>query len=105
MQLKPLTWLSFFVFLAVNSNGEEGECFAPAIGMETGAILDSQMTASSEHDFAKVPFARLNANISAWCPTGDIELTEWVQIDLGRLYRVCAVATQGNPGGNKDYLK
>ena len=56
------------------------ECFAPAIGMETGAILDSQMTASSEHDFAKVPFARLNANISAWCPTGDIELTEWVQV-------------------------
>lgn len=27
------------------------------------------------------------------------------QIDLGRLYRVCAVATQGNPFGNKDYLK
>ena len=26
-------------------------------------------------------------------------------MDLGRLYRVCGVATQGNPGGNKDYLK
>lgn len=103
MQLKPLTWL-VFVYLAVNSNGEERECFAPAIGMETGAILDSQMTASSENDFNKVPFARLNAN-RVWCPTGDIELTEWIQIDLGRLYRVCAVATQGNPGGNKDYLK
>ena len=28
-----------------------------------------------------------------------------LQIDLGRLYRVCGLATQGNPGGNKDYLK
>ena len=55
------------------------ECFAPAIGMETGAILDSQMTASSENDFNKVSFARLNAN-RVWCPTGDIELTEWIQV-------------------------
>ena len=28
-----------------------------------------------------------------------------MQIDLGRLYRVCAVATQGFPGGNKHYVK
>ena len=27
------------------------------------------------------------------------------QIDLGRLYRICAVATQGNSGGRHDYLK
>ncbi|KAJ7381895.1 hypothetical protein OS493_038426, partial [Desmophyllum pertusum] len=26
-------------------------------------------------------------------------------IDLGRLYRICAVATQGNPSGRYDHLK
>ena len=29
----------------------------------------------------------------------------WLQIDLGSLHLVCAVATQGNPGGNRDYVR
>ncbi|KAM7441313.1 hypothetical protein ABFA07_009604 [Porites harrisoni] len=47
--------------------------------------------------------ARLHGRF-AWCPLID-GYGEYIQIDLGRLYRVSAVATQGNPAGNKYYLK
>lgn len=36
---------------------------------------------------------------------GDLLLIFLPQVDLGSLHLVCAVATQGNPGGNRDYVK
>lgn len=35
----------------------------------------------------------------------DLLLIFLPQVDLGSLHLVCAVATQGNPGGNRDYVK
>ena len=40
-----------------------------------------------------------------WIIVNNFLIAQLPQIDLGRLFRVSAVATQGNPAGNKYYLK
>ncbi|KAJ7380920.1 hypothetical protein OS493_004505 [Desmophyllum pertusum] len=72
------------------------------LGMENGTIPDENITASSSAGPAPPYLARLN-DLSAWC-TGKAEDC-FLQIDLGSLHLLCAVATQGNPGGNRDYVK
>ena len=76
-----------------------------ALGMESGAISDSQITASSEYDIHHGPKrARLytpdwtipgiGLGPGAWCrlPT---DLSPWLQVDLGKVTPVTHVATQG----------
>ena len=50
------------------------ECTAPAIGIETGGILNSQMTAST----GNASLARLNGRF-AWCPLID-GYGEYIQV-------------------------
>ena len=50
------------------------ECTAPAIGIETGDILNSQMTAST----GNASLARLNGRF-AWCPLID-GYGEYIQV-------------------------
>ena len=72
-----------------------------ALGMESGAIADSQITASSVfnvyHDTKR---ARLHTKETsayargAWsCLTND--LNQWLQVDFGKTTSVTHVATQG----------
>ena len=68
--------------------------------MESGAIPDSQLTASSEWDIRHSPKqARLHTKETAnrkgaWaCLTND--LNQWLQVDLGKITAVTHVATQG----------
>lgn len=65
--------------------------------MESGLIPDSDITASST-DFRnnKHPrYARLGSG-DGWRPDSAAAVNSYLQIDLGRAYYVCAVATQGN---------
>ena len=62
-----------------------GNCSRP-LGMESGAISDSQVTASSEHrsfwgGLWKASFARLNkqGKINAWMPETDSS-NEYIQV-------------------------
>ncbi|CAH3187471.1 unnamed protein product [Porites evermanni] len=98
IRFRPLTW-NVHISMRVEIYGCTQECTAPAIGIETGSILNAQMTSST----GNASLARLNGRF-AWCPLID-GYGEYIQIDLERLYRVCAVATQGFPGGNKHYVK
>ena len=41
---------------------------------------------------------------NAWIPGTNNDNNDFLQIDLGSLYFVCGVATQGNPNGN-DWTK
>ncbi|XP_048588072.1 lactadherin [Nematostella vectensis] len=75
------------------------DCQEKALGMESGAIGDSAITASSiNHDLNYVPrYARLNAPSSAnngWI-AGPKAADEYLQVDLGRVVAVTKVATQG----------
>jgi len=95
----------FIVGPALEIYPESDTCDNP-LGMADHVIPDSAITASSSIEEAVGPrFARLHNEErgGGWCPFGDIDKNtyEWLQIDLGRLTVVTAVATQGRyPWGN-----
>ncbi|XP_020613619.1 retinoschisin-like [Orbicella faveolata] len=72
-----------------------------AIGMESGAIVDSQITASSEWNVYSSPKrARLyiketdSYSWGAWSSLAK-DANQWLQVDLGKITPVTHVATQG----------
>ena len=59
--------------------------------MENSNIPDSRITSSASTDLDHQPYhARLNEP-SSWCTSSQT----FLQIDLGRTYKVTAIATQG----------
>ena len=62
-------------------------------------IPDSRITASTYFDSRYYPFyGRLNGNrglYRAWCSTNKDDRTDYLQVDLGSVQDICAVATQG----------
>ena len=77
-----------------------------ALGMGSGDIKDSQVTASSEFTSAVGPaMARLGSEAGggAWCPRGmvsrDEEQRQWIEINIGHKVRVTAISVQGRWAG------
>jgi len=70
---------------------------APA-GLESGAVGDSQLTASSVFQTPVSPahFARLNNAGGSWAPATN-NITEWWKIDFGSIVTVKGISTQGSP--------
>ena len=73
-----------------------------ALGMESGTIADSQITASSEYDDkhsskrARLYTKKLGTYIATggWAPwTSD--LNQWIEVDVGKITTVTHIATQG----------
>ena len=69
-----------------------------AIGVANHSKVDhSKLKASSEFgksvDYLTVKYGRLNGP-KAWCPSKK-EGQSWLEIDLGAVYHICGVATQG----------
>ena len=65
--------------------------------MDTNKIPDNRMTASSSYRMAELPhYGRLNETRQngAWCPKSTNN-SEYLQVDMGVVYDVCAVVTQG----------
>jgi len=61
-------------------------------------IPDARMTASTYFSNYYYPYyGRLNENrgAGAWCTETTTERTDYLQVDMGALHSVCAVATQG----------
>ena len=73
------------------------------VGMESGAISDFQISASSQKaESYAANGARLNAKMSrvrqgGWSPVTD-DLNQWLQVDLGSYTKVTRLATQGRDG-------
>ena len=71
--------------------------------MESGAISDNQISASSQRDDNYAPHrGRLNMKMSGikqggWAPL-QTDLNPWLQVKLGSYFRVTRVATQGRDG-------
>ncbi|XP_078352588.1 uncharacterized protein LOC144637397 isoform X1 [Oculina patagonica] len=78
------------------------DCIAP-VGMESGSIFDTQISASSQQDDNLGPQrGRLNMKIigikqGGWAPLQS-DLNQWLQVNLGSNFRVTRVATQGRDG-------
>ncbi|KRZ70074.1 Discoidin domain-containing receptor 2 [Trichinella papuae] len=87
-----------------------GGCY-DALGMESGAILDQDISASSSFDEASVgaQYARIRTDNAggAWCPRTQIDETqyEYLEVNLQQLHVLTAVETQGRFGGGhgKEY--
>ncbi|XP_028409028.1 uncharacterized protein LOC114531613 isoform X2 [Dendronephthya gigantea] len=73
------------------------------LGMEARLIPDASVTVSSAVVGAPGGFGRLNKNGNPWCAL-DTDENPYFQVDLGRLTRICAVATQGR-GKDTSYLQ
>ncbi|XP_028921673.1 lactadherin isoform X2 [Ornithorhynchus anatinus] len=87
-------------------------CAAP-LGMETGAIADAQISASSVHfGFLGLQrwgpeLARLNGKgiVNAWT-AGNYDKKSWIQVNLLRKTRVTGIVTQGaSRAGSAEYLR
>ena len=62
-------------------------------------IPDARMTASSFYRSDYYPYyGRLHENrrSGAWCANTSSDRTDYLQVDLGTVLYICAVATQGN---------
>ena len=73
-------------------------CYDESIGVaDVNSISGVNVTASSKYD-ATTPAnsGRLNyASGSSWCASSR-DSTPYLQVDLGSVYIICAIATQGN---------
>lgn len=72
-----------------------------AIGVEDrNIILDARMTASTMYKGYHPYHGRLNENRGnkAWSPKTKNDRTDYLQVDMGAVQFVCAVATQGRSG-------
>ncbi|XP_031563928.1 receptor-type tyrosine-protein phosphatase F-like [Actinia tenebrosa] len=76
-------------------------CTRQGVGISNNqTIPDNKLTASSIHSTTRSAHkARLLGN-SSWRPS-DRDANPWLQVDLGKIYYLCAVATQGDPNGDE----
>lgn len=85
------------------------------LGMQSGAIKNEQLSASSTYNDQSVgpKFARFNRDESggAWCPQPQVNQensgSEWIQVNLTDRYVITTVATQGRfgNGNGREYLE
>lgn len=91
---------------SANANGNPspvsaGNCFTKPIGVsDPKKIPDRQMTAFGAIVTDSAPsYGRLNGDRgNGWC-SGSRE--DWLQVDLGKAFDICGIATQGDRNGIK----
>ncbi|PFX12512.1 Receptor-type tyrosine-protein phosphatase F, partial [Stylophora pistillata] len=81
---------------------DNGGCVEYYLGMESRAIPDDKITASSVKSVSTPPNnGRLNyVSGSSWCAETS-DANSYLQIDLQTLHIICAVSTQGNSQANQ----
>ncbi|CAH1256880.1 EDIL3 [Branchiostoma lanceolatum] len=90
---------------------QQRPCTAVPLGMESGAIPDSHITASTTHPDCATNKARLHSPeegrtsqggwAGAWCANYPLNTNQWLQVDMGAETTVAGVITQGRPAGNQ----
>lgn len=80
------------------------EAIGDPVGVEDlKRIPDSRITASTYFDSSYYPFyGRLNGKRGAdgaWCSRNSNDRTDYLEVDMGSVHVICAVATQGGTGG------
>ena len=87
----------FALFLSSsNMHSLTSECELSAVGVQDRSkIPDHRFSASSSRDGNESFKGRLNG-ASAWVSNTNNNADDYLQIDLGSVYFVCGVATQGN---------
>ncbi|XP_068756857.1 uncharacterized protein [Montipora capricornis] len=84
-------------------------CHGHSIGMKDAKIPDNNIDASSWqepfHSF-RPEAGRLDNQNGVWCPNtlGEADKTYFLQVELPSRYNVCAIATQGSPLYETDWV-
>jgi hypothetical protein len=103
----PVTWYShisgrFEIYGTVKVPNTLGK----PLGLESGAITDSQITTSTRHPGSQGEYDAVNGRLNtargvgAWA-SGVLDTNQWFQVDFGGSVEVNGVATQGrNPDGD-----
>ena len=71
---------------------------------DRNTIPDARMTASTVYSNGYHPYyGRLHESRGhgAWAPTTQYDRTQFLQVDMGTVFSVCAVATQGERSNNE----
>ena len=76
-----------------------GPCTAIGVSADIYNIPDDQMTTTSYYLRYFSYNGRLNGS-SGWCAGSKDDPDDYLQIDMGAEYSVCAVATQGKSSGS-----
>ncbi|XP_068725982.1 uncharacterized protein [Montipora capricornis] len=102
---KILTICEVEVYSTPQTSNGVTACRANPVGISNSAVIRNQrFSASSSLGSSFLPSkGRLNG-ASAWIPSSTNNNNDYLQIDLGSVYFVCAVATQGNPSAD-DWTK
>ncbi|KAL9956906.1 hypothetical protein ACROYT_G038461 [Oculina patagonica] len=75
------------------------KCYNNPVGVSNPTIIpDNQMKASSQYDEDhQAAYGRLQGKRGdAWCAEEAERNDDWLQVDLGKTFEVCAVSTQGD---------
>ncbi|KAL9964037.1 hypothetical protein ACROYT_G027611 [Oculina patagonica] len=106
VRFRPVAWIDH-ISMRVEFYGCQ-EC-QESLGMESGAISDGQITASSQFDNNHAPtqgrlhFSYTSVKAGAWAAAISDD-NQWLQVDLGsNHFTVTRVATQGR-NGNKQWV-
>ena len=76
-------------------------CQIQAVGwFIVGSSPDDVFLASSSRDGNGPGKSRLNGN-GAWLPSTNRNASDFLQMDLGYEFFICAIATQGNPAADQ----
>ena len=69
---------------------------------DTSKIPDAKMTSSSYFSSYPPHLGRLHetSGYGVWCTETKSDRTDFLQVDMGVVHVICAVATQGSPGGS-----
>ncbi|XP_071444352.1 discoidin domain-containing receptor 2-like [Hetaerina americana] len=95
-----------FIYLSSAYAVDTSQCITP-LGMESGAIRDEDISASSSFDSGNVGpqngRIRTESNGGAWCPKQQVtkEPKEWLEIDLHSVHVLTAAETQGRFGNGQ----
>ncbi|XP_068725970.1 receptor-type tyrosine-protein phosphatase S-like isoform X4 [Montipora capricornis] len=100
-----LTICEVEVYSTPQTSNDVTACRANPVEISNSTVIrDQRFSASSSLGSSFLPSkGRLNG-ASAWIPSSTNNNNDYLQIDLGSVYFVCAVATQGNPSAD-DWTK
>ncbi len=72
------------------------------LGMQSVAIADSQITASSSSSVDKAPKNARLGSPGAWSPSGLAD--QWIGVNLGVIMQISGITTQGREGPPTEYV-
>ncbi|XP_068725968.1 receptor-type tyrosine-protein phosphatase S-like isoform X2 [Montipora capricornis] len=102
---KILTICEVEVYSTPQTSNGVTACRANPVGISNSTVIcNHRFSASSSLGSSFLPSKGRFNGASAWIPSSTNNNTDYLQIDLGSVYFVCAVATQGNPSAD-DWTK